>query len=88
MWKSVTQAVVVAASSVLLGVYLASGSEHTVVQALMLSFPPASLWLAVRRNRPVAQPHFEHITVVETPDRAPVITVAQTLDIERLVQAS
>lgn len=87
-WKSITEAIGMASVSVLLGVYLASHSADLGIQMMLLSFPPASLWLAVRRNRPVSEPNFTELASVENRDLAPVVAVAQALEVERLVQAS
>lgn len=47
--RNIGQSFALATASLGLGAYLASGSSHIAAQVLMLSFPPASLWVATRR---------------------------------------
>ena len=77
-----------AIGAILLGMYLASNSGHLGIQVAMLSLPPASLWVAVRHNRPDTQPSIEQWPAMELEEQGPVVAVAQALEIERLVQAS
>lgn len=68
------EAVACAGTSLLLGAYLASAADNLLMKVILISFPPASLAVALRRGRmvsstpdaqslPVAQPvTFEEVT--------------------------
>lgn len=87
-WKEIAEAVGLAAASILLGIYLASNSGSLGVQVTMLSFPPATLWLAVRRNGQSPQEAIDPQPIDEARENSTLVAVAQALDVERLVQAS
>ena len=70
---SATKSVCFALASLGLGAFLASGVDHLVLQAVMLSFPPSRLMVALRREKlasvsdesaetDIATPSFEEIT--------------------------
>jgi hypothetical protein len=86
--KALGESVGMACGAILLGSYLSSTADHLAIQAAMLSFPPASLWFAIRYNRLDEQPRLEQLPLAEIPELPLAATVAQTLEVERLVQAS
>jgi hypothetical protein len=51
--SSVVESVVLAISSVGLGAYCASFAHQTVMQAILISLPPATLYLSQRRKKAV-----------------------------------
>ena len=68
------EALTCAGASLLLGAYLASAADYLMMKVILMSFPPASLLVALRRGRgislatdtqvaPVAEPvTFEDVT--------------------------
>jgi hypothetical protein len=87
-WKSIGESITMALGAILLGFYLASSAEQVAIQVAMLSFPPASLWLAVRHNRSSTEPLLQQVPESEPEALSHVIAMAQALEVERLVQAS
>ncbi len=47
--RNIGQSLALAIASLGLGAYLASDTSFVPAQVLMFSFPPASLWVAIRR---------------------------------------
>jgi len=64
---SATKSVCFALASLGLGAFLASGVDHLVLQAVMLSFPPASLMVALRREKLASVNEESADTYVQTP---------------------
>jgi hypothetical protein len=52
--NSVREKVVLAVSSVGLGAYCASFSSHVAMQAIIMSLPPATLFISQRRKKAAA----------------------------------
>ena len=76
-----------AAVSVFLGAYLAAGTDFLAAQVVMLSLPPASLWIAVRRHDGTETSARSHpVSLVGTTWSEPEQSVEHDLD--RLVRAS
>ena len=48
--RNIGQSLAFAIASLGLGAYLASDTSFVPAQVLMFSFPPASLWVAIRRT--------------------------------------
>lgn len=88
MWKPLTESIGTAAAAILLGIYLASNTSHLPFQLVMMSFPPASLWWAIRRNQPVTQPIPGQISASDSSEIVQNVAVAQAIEIEHLIQAS
>lgn len=63
-----------------LGAFLASGVDHLILQAVMLSFPPASLMVALRREQRTSAVVESTETDVQTPSFEE-ITAGLNLDI-------
>ncbi len=81
------EALGLSAASVFIGLYLASGSDHTVTQIVMLSFPPASLWMAVR-HQPHRAGHRKPQPAAPERMTSAAATVNRVLDLDDLVRAS
>ncbi len=64
------QSLALAIASLGLGAYLASDTSFVPAQVLMFSFPPASLWVAIRRT--------------ETNNKAPSLTSDEITSFEEI----
>lgn len=81
------EAIACAGASLVLGAFLASSAEHLVMQVLMMSLPPASLFLAIRRSTTSAPVD----VVVEVQGQVEAITfedVTAGLEFDILTRAS
>lgn len=77
---SAIKSVCFALASLGLGAFLASGVDHLVLQAVMLSFPPASLMVALRREKLASVIEESADTYIQTPSFEE-ITAGLNLDI-------
>lgn len=48
---SKTEALACIGASLILGAYLASAADNLLMKVILMSFPPASLFVALQRNR-------------------------------------
>lgn len=75
-----------AAASLVLGAYLASTAQNLIMQVILLSFPPASLLVALRRTRRSTETVSELVESV--PERASFEEVTAGLELDILTRAS
>lgn len=80
------EAVACACASLLLGAYLASAADNLVMKVILMSFPPASLAIALRRGRVLSTAPETQIQPLAQPMTFEDVTAG--LDIDILTRAS
>lgn len=75
------EAIACAAASILLGAYMASTAQNLALQVVMLSCPPAALWVAIRRGRRTANHSPAAVQPVVSPATFEEVTAGLELDI-------
>ena len=83
---SKTEALACVGASLILGAYLASAADNLVMKVILMSFPPASLFVALRRDRNVT-PAMEPQSVA-TMEPATFEEVTAGLEFDILTRAS
>lgn len=75
-----------AGASLILGAYLASSADSLFMKVIMLSFPPAALLMALRRNR--VETTDQVVTFQPAPEPTTFSEVAAGLEFDILTRAS
>ena len=78
---SKAEALACVGTSLILGGYLASAADHLVMKVILMSFPPASLFVALQRSRHTSPAMERHTVTPVEPATFEEVTAGLEFDI-------